>query len=106
MRATPDTTPARRRCTCVRCQTPDAPHGGRGLCTRCHTQCTSNGTLTDWPRLTRSAADFLADYRLLLAEGHTHRQVAERLEYPLPSMRRQLTRLRRRGLLTPAGGAW
>lgn len=97
---------ARYRTGACACCGTEGPIGGRGLMPRCYDRISRSGNLTDYPRVTRSAADFIADYRMLRGEGHTHRQIAERLEYPLPTMRRQICRLRRRGLLTPAGGAW
>jgi hypothetical protein len=77
---------------------------GRGLIQTCYWREQYRGTLTDWPRQTWAAADFIDDYRLLKGQGYTHPQIAERLGYPLLSMQRQICRLRSRGLLErPAG---
>ena len=72
---------------------------GRGLIDTCYSRERYHGNLAEYPRQRLSAADFIADYKLLRGQGYNHPQIAERLRYPLPSMQRQICRLRSRGLL-------
>jgi hypothetical protein len=60
---------------------PDRPVNARGLCDSCYEKHWQAGTLAQFPtrRTMRSRQDFVADYQLLRSEGHTRRQIAERL---------------------------
>lgn len=82
----------------ARCH-PQHPDAGRGLCPSCYGHARRNGTLIDHPRQTRDLHAFADDYRLLAREGHTTRQIAERLGVTQRAVQMQLRRARDRRLL-------
>jgi transposase-like protein len=85
---------------CLRCRrTHPSKVRGRGLCRPCHRTVWRQGTLLDYPRLTRSRADVLADYLHLREDGHSLRQIAERMGMQYGSLCRALQRARRAGAL-------
>lgn len=53
--------------------------GGRGLCDCCYSRAYRAGTLTDYPRSSRSQADLVADILVLREQGFTRPQMAQRL---------------------------
>lgn len=79
---------------------PDREHLGRGLCRPCWSRAKNTDTLYDHPRATRSRADLLADWRMLRGQGHTKRQIAERLGMTFRALDQALVRARRDGALT------
>jgi len=85
------------RC-CVRCGRTGS-HNGRGLCESCYDYEEWHGNLLAWPRLTRTADEVVADWRVLGAQRATE-DVARRIGMGLPALRRALARARARGLLT------
>jgi hypothetical protein len=68
----------------------------RRLCNTCSFWAYANRTHIDFPRVNRSTEELMADYHLLRSEGHTDRQIAERLGMKLGSLRRALQRARSR----------
>jgi hypothetical protein len=72
----------------------------RGLCRGCYEYHRYHGTLADHPRVKRSTADFAAEYALLRREGHTRRQIAERLGMRRNTVDAAYARAVRLGLLT------
>lgn len=64
---------------CLRCGKTDLPHAGRGLCTTCSKRCSNDGTLLDYPRLTRSKEDTAEDVLYLTGCGETPKAVTIRL---------------------------
>lgn len=74
-----------------------AERRGRGCCGTCYAGATKDGTLADYPRVNRSAEDFLEDWAWLRdEEGATREEAAARLGYSsLESFERVLLRLRR-----------
>lgn len=73
----------------------------RGLCERCYEYHRRNNSLATHPRRHRRTADFAADYALLRSEGHTRRQIAERLGMRRNTVDAAYARAVRQGLLTP-----
>lgn len=82
---------------------PDRPLLARGLCRSCYETARSNGTLGHHApkRTLRSRDDFVADYELLRSEGHTRRQIAERLGMSYPGVTNAYLRAVRSGRLRP-----
>jgi len=64
---------------CIECQQHIVGKSARGLCKRCWDYAKRHGTLIDYPLNTTPRAHFLADFELLVEEGYTLRQIAERL---------------------------
>lgn len=93
----------RRRGVC-RCCGVAGMVGSRDLTPACYGRALRDDKLADYPRLTRSLADLLADYILLHGEGYNARQIAARLDYKLASMQRQLYRAQARGVITIRNG--
>ena len=73
----------------------------RGLCERCYEYHRRNNSLSSHPRRHRPTADFAADYAVLRAEGHTRRQIAERLGMRRNTVDAAYARAVRLGLLIP-----
>lgn len=73
----------------------------RSLCKDCYDYHRRHDTLAHHPRKQRPTADFAADYQLLRSEGHTRRQIAERLGMRRNTVDAAYARAVRRGLLTP-----
>ena len=73
----------------------------RSLCKDCYDYHRRHDTLDHHPRKQRPTADFAADYQLLRSEGHTRRQIAERLGMRRNTVDAAYARAVRRGLLTP-----
>lgn len=65
---------SRRRPACH----PDRRHRARLRCTACYERARAHGIHIDHPRLTRSDADFVADYRVWVSEGHPRWRIAVR----------------------------
>lgn len=86
----------------ARCH-PDRPLLARDLCRNCYTRARGDGTLfRHRPKRTiRTRADFIADYELLRSEGHTRRQIAERLGMSYPAVTGAYGRAVADGDLTP-----
>jgi hypothetical protein len=83
---------------CVRCGWVRPRNHGRGLCEFCHRVCTGNGTLLDWPRATRTAAEVLEDYAIACARlpNGTVAQRAELIGMTHSALQRALERARAR----------
>jgi DNA-binding CsgD family transcriptional regulator len=79
---------------------PDRPYFARTLCLGCYDHHRNSGTLHHYPRQQRSTTEFAADYTLLRSEGHTRRQIAERLGMRRNTVDAAYARAVRRGLLT------
>jgi hypothetical protein len=90
--------------TCRRCERPMLNqkqatgtglrrHAGRGLCTACVAQLTPD-QLLDFERVTRSRDEMLDDYDLLRRQGHSRREIAERIGTSLATLERCLWRAR------------
>jgi hypothetical protein len=82
---------------------PDRPASARELCKSCYQVAWMNRTLNQHPVRSwgRSSADFVADFRLLRAEGHTRDQIAERLGMTRHAVNQAHRRAVRNGLLEP-----
>lgn len=85
--------------TCKRCGQ-ERVHKARGICGYCHEVSSADGTLADYPRLTMTMDEFLADFTTLKARGLTHREIGARIGLKRASVARQVNRARRAGLLT------
>lgn len=73
----------------------------RGLCRRCYEYHRYHGTLADHPRIKRPTSSFATEYAMLRAEGHTRRQIAERLGMRRNTVDAAYARAVRLRLLTP-----
>lgn len=71
---------------------PASRHIGRGLCSGCYDAHAYRGLHVDFERRTRSRDDVLSEWQLLRSEGHSKRQVAERLGMNLAAFNRALQR--------------
>lgn len=82
---------------------PTRPVRGRGLCSSCYETARRAGTLHrhQTQHTVRSRMDFIADYRLLRAEGYTRRQIAERLGMKYDAVTAAYLRAVRAGDLAP-----
>lgn len=84
---------------CARCVRPiRGRQGGRGLCKDCHRTCSRNGSLLDFPRATRSAAEVQEDYAVacLRMPDATIAERAELMGMSAEALRRALERARAR----------
>lgn len=82
---------------------PDRPLAARTLCNSCYAMAWRNGRLDTHPlnQDKRSRADFVADYQLLRAEGHSRAQIAERLGMTVAAVTQAYRRAVRAGDLEP-----
>lgn len=68
---------------------PDRKPWARRLCRNCYETAWKRGTLHEHPLQRagyRTRADFIADYRMLRADGHTRQQIADRLGMTLAAV--------------------
>jgi len=72
-------------------------HRGRGLCNFCHEGARRRGELVDHERLNRTRDEFLDEWQTLCSEGHTLRQIAERLGMTVAAVDQALNRARTAG---------
>jgi hypothetical protein len=79
---------------------PGRPLRAQGLCHSCYTLHWQRGTLPS-KRITRTRADFVADYELLRSEGYPRRIIAERLGMSYDAVGAAYHRALRAGALTP-----
>lgn len=86
----------------ARCH-PDRPLDARGLCRACYAAAYNAGRHNEHrlERVSRSRADFVADYVLLRSEGYTRRQIAERLGMTVAAVTQAHRRAVAAGDLTP-----
>lgn len=92
----------RRRPTCH----PELEHSGRGLCINCYQRAWTHGRLADYPRATRTRADFVEDFQMLRGQGYSRNQIAERLGMKRSAVDKAYSRARQAGELDaelPAG---
>jgi hypothetical protein len=73
----------------------------RGLCEACYAHHRDRGTHIHFPGVQRRTEDFAADYAVLRAEGHTRRQIAERLGMRRNTVDAAYGRAVKAGLLQP-----
>lgn len=96
---------------CLRCGRMVLPHSkatrngvsygelmqGRGLCTRCYRNVEYHGQLLEYPRLTRSRDELLADYEVLRGQGYNWKECATILGMKYTSFERAMCRARAAG---------
>lgn len=80
---------------------PERPVSARGLCHSCYNRAWRTGSLDMHPAAQRAQADFVADYELLRAEGHTRRQIADRLGMTYAAVTAAYGRAVAAGVLSP-----
>lgn len=72
-------------------------HAGRRLCHPCTRACVRNGTLEDHPRITRTAAEVLADFESFRKRYNGDRKlIAERMGIKYDTLNTVLARHQRR----------
>lgn len=82
---------------------------GRGLCSPCYDQLRRANATYDYARSSIARDDMLDDYRLLRDQGHTARQIADRLAIPVNTLKRALIRAHNDGdpcATHRPGGGW
>lgn len=72
-------------------------HAGRHLCQWCHKEARRNGTLLDYPRVTRSTVDLLEDVEVLLHRTDDLAEMAQLLGMKYDSLYQALRRARAAG---------
>lgn len=87
--------------TCARCQQASDIHA-RGICVPCHKAATANGTLDNYPRVTRTITEVAAEYELLVRRWPTmtNRELAAHVGMTRDAFTQAITRARRAGLVT------
>lgn len=99
--------------TCARCADPMTPegvrvdgirvHGCRRLCERCVTRSEKDDTLLDYPRITRTNAEVVADYELLRTARMGRREAAAQMGMTFDALDRALLRARAAGVPVTIG---
>lgn len=89
----------RTTATCADCQRGPREIYGRGLCNSCYRRHLRNQTLHLFQSTRRLRTDLVEDWRLLVASGCTHAEIARRLGMLPQSLSQALRRARRSGLL-------
>lgn len=79
---------------------PERPEAARRLCRSCYNQEWSAGRLPNLRRI-RRRVDFIPDYELLRSEGHSRRQIAERMGVSVNAVTQAYLRAVRAGDLEP-----
>lgn len=85
-----------RRTECVDCGH-TRWHSGRGLCGSCWHRHDRNGTLENFPRVTRDRAEILEDWAFLSREGYTRAEAARRMGITKKCLEKAIERARRAG---------
>lgn len=73
----------------------------RRICDPCYNTVRFDGTLAKYPRVTRSAADFAEDFKVLAARGMAQEEIAAAMGYTVKSLERLACRARGAGLSLP-----
>lgn len=73
----------------------------RRLCSSCYGTVLYDGTLADYPRVTRCRVDFAEDFKVLAARGMSQEEIAAAMGYTVKSLERLACRARAAGLDLP-----